>query len=81
MAHERRDNKSLPRGCPRKTDGETGELLAERAMAAPTQPLKELRQAMAPDIAPQTILRLLREKDIKKYRQRVKLPLSASHRS
>ncbi len=81
MAEKREDNKSRPRGGPRKTDAEKDKLLAEVAMAAPTQPLRDLNRNVVPEVSVRTVQRRLKEKTIQKYRARKKPRLTGRHRS
>jgi hypothetical protein len=54
-------------------------MIAESAMIVPAQSLRELNNSIAPSVALRTIQRRLREKEIEKYRQRKKPPLSSQH--
>jgi transposase len=75
-------HKSKPRsGRPRKTDEEKDEQLAEAAMAAPAQPLRELTKNVAPELALRTVRRRLKKKSIQKFRARRKPKLTERHRS
>ncbi len=55
MAEKRDDNKSRPHGGLRKTDAEKDKLLAEVAMAAPTQLLRDLNRNVVPEVSVRTV--------------------------
>lgn len=78
--NERQNTTSSPRARPRKTTGEVDELIAEAAIAAPHRPLRELNVNIASNVSKRTVQRRLREKGIKKHRQRKKPRLKAEHR-
>ncbi len=68
MSAIRQGIQSIPHARPWESDAETGEILAESAMAEPTQSLRELINNIALSVTVRTILRPLRIIEIKEYR-------------
>ncbi len=75
-----RGQKSNPRSGPRKTTVDDDTLLAEAAMVAPLQPLRELNTNIMPTVSHRTIQRRIKEQKLAKHRQRPKPLLTGKHR-